>query len=195
MIGEIGERMPERCQFPIEHGDDPRLGWVENEIVAAEVAMDDCHPLRILRPGSFEPRNQTVHVRVTPRRRIGQILLGKPLDLAFDIARRAAEPAEPDARGVQRVEIRDRRIHSPEIFGPFTGFDVGKGGVPEYPPFDQFHQVEHRTDDIGIDAGAVDPGHGHTCSAERGLHHSFAVDGVGPLQKHPRWLPPKDIRP
>ena len=173
--------MPERREFPVEHRDDPRFGRVKNEIVAAKVAMHDRHSLGISRSGMVKPCNHPVHVRIPAGDRIGQILLGKPFYLAFDIASRPAEAAEANLVGVQRVQVRDCRVHGPEIVGSIAGADVGKGCIPKNSAFDQFHQVKHRSDDFGVDAACVNPGHGNARVGERGLHHRFAIDGMGAL--------------
>src|SRR3712207_9291315 len=63
----------ERRQLPIEDCDHARLGRVEDEIVAAEIAVDD----RRLLPGwnrSRQPFDQCVHVGVARRGDVLDIL-------------------------------------------------------------------------------------------------------------------------
>src|SRR5690349_4563370 len=38
VIREIGKRMPQRRQLPIENRDDARLRWMEDDVIHAEVA-------------------------------------------------------------------------------------------------------------------------------------------------------------
>ena len=83
--------MPQSRKFPVEHGDDPGFGRMEYQIVAAVIAMHDSNSPFVARPGMFEPGNQAVHVRIPACPEIGYVLLGQALDLAFDIAGRAAE--------------------------------------------------------------------------------------------------------
>ena len=41
VVGEVGQRMAERRQLPVEHGEDARLGRVEDQVVEPEVAVHD----------------------------------------------------------------------------------------------------------------------------------------------------------
>jgi hypothetical protein len=41
VVAEVGQRMPECGQFPVQHGDDARLGRVKHQVVQTVVAMHD----------------------------------------------------------------------------------------------------------------------------------------------------------
>src|SRR6185312_5197825 len=45
MVREIRERVAQRRELPVEHGDDAGLGGVEDEVVEAVVAVDDARLL------------------------------------------------------------------------------------------------------------------------------------------------------
>ena len=73
VIGEVGQRMAERRQLPVEHRQDARLGRVEDHVVDAKVAMDD---RGLVARGDMggQPFDQPVHVRVAPGVGIVEIL-------------------------------------------------------------------------------------------------------------------------
>ena len=60
-VGEIGERVAERRQLPVEHRGQCAVA-VEHDIVDAIVAMDDRGP-RLLGQGFGQERDQPLHLR------------------------------------------------------------------------------------------------------------------------------------
>jgi hypothetical protein len=43
VVAEVGQRMAQRRQLPVEHGGDARLAGVEDQVVEAKVAVHDRH--------------------------------------------------------------------------------------------------------------------------------------------------------
>ncbi len=60
VIGEVGERMAERRQLPVENGEDPRLGRMEDRVVETVVAVHD-RGLVARRDVLRQPGDQVVH--------------------------------------------------------------------------------------------------------------------------------------
>ena len=109
VIGEIGERVADRRQFPVEHADDPRLGLVKHQIVHAVVAVDD-RRRALRRHVRRQPVDQPVHRRDRLGLR-GAVLPAPARDLAAHVVAGTAEIAEPDRLVIDRVQGGDDRVH------------------------------------------------------------------------------------
>src|SRR5690606_15071904 len=60
VIGEVGERMAERGELPVEHGEDAGLGRMEDDVVEAVVAMHN-GGLVASRDVAGQPGDEVVH--------------------------------------------------------------------------------------------------------------------------------------
>ena len=96
-IADVGQRIAEGRQLPVEHGDDARLGRVEHDVLEPVVAVGDGgglvrrHPLR-------QDGDQLLH-RLDRLGLGAAVLLGPAVDLAGEIVAGPAVVAKPD-RGV-----------------------------------------------------------------------------------------------
>ncbi|MCY1175023.1 hypothetical protein D9M73_152430 [compost metagenome] len=178
VIREIGQRMAERRQFPVEHGEDARLGWMEDQIVDAKVAMDDAG-LVIGGDGTGQPRHECVHRGVAPGQRICLILLAPAPDLPREIAAGTPESAEPDSDRIEPVQGGDDAVHFVIKRRAGGAWQVGEAGVPEDAAFDQFHHVKGAADDRLIGANGQDSRHGDTRLRQRLLHLRLAQHVMG----------------
>ena len=94
MIGEIGERIAERRQLPVQHRDDARRVARDDQVVEPIVAV---HQPR--RPGRRDVPRQPVDqpLHLLDLFRFGSAVLLRPaLDLARDVVLAFAEIAKPD---------------------------------------------------------------------------------------------------
>src|SRR5258708_13932594 len=101
--------MAERRQLPIEHGQNARLVWIENDIVEPEVAVDD-PGLVPRRNMDRQPLDEPVHGRDVFGLR-GAILLRPTLYLALDVVSGPAVVAEPDLVRIERIKLAHHPLH------------------------------------------------------------------------------------
>ena len=102
-IGEVGQRVAERAQLPVQHGDHARLCWVNDHVVEPVVAMH--HAGAVLgREGLGQPVDQLFHLRKMGGFR-GLILLGPAVDLTAHIVAGLAVVAKADGLVVGIVQI------------------------------------------------------------------------------------------
>jgi hypothetical protein len=138
VVAEIGERVAERGQLPIEHGDHARLGRMEHQVVEAEVAMDDRYLAFVARRRGnvgWQPLDQPFHCRDGLRHRpraVGRslVLLAPPADLAVEIVAGfavAGQAAVSELHGMQR---RDDAVHLFIDIAAAGGRHFGQGLVP-----------------------------------------------------------------
>ena len=176
VIREVGERMAERGQLPIEDRDDTRLDAMHDQVVEPEVAVND--RARIVRDDvARQPVDQPVH-RVDGLRFRRAILLRPAPDLALEIVARLAVVAEADGPEVHVVQPRDHRVDVVPQRGAFRRVELRQRRVPEMAAVGKFHDEERRADDAAIVAVAIGARHRHVGLAERRDHAVFAIDGV-----------------
>ena len=87
VVAEIGQRVAQRGQLPVQHGNDAGLGGVEHQVVQAEVAMHDGHAVLVPCARGHvggQPGHELVHFRDGLRDR-GQVLLAPAADLALEV--------------------------------------------------------------------------------------------------------------
>ncbi len=105
--GHVGERVPERRQFPVQYGYHPRLGRMEHQVAHPEVAVADRHLLAFGKMGR-QPLDQPVEPGVWAGP--AHLPLPRPArDLAGEVVARLAEVLEPDRRRVDPMQARHRR--------------------------------------------------------------------------------------
>ena len=142
MIGEITQRVPDCGELPVQNGDDARLGRVENHIVHAVVTVDQADGV-VVRNILRQPGIEAIHVfdPVGFRSHVG---FAPAVNLAGEIVRGLAKPFESDRAVIERLErcqrfdlrIIDRRALLLRL--------VRQCHIPEHPPLDHLHDVEHR---------------------------------------------------
>src|SRR5678816_3628953 len=99
---DVGKRMPERGELPVEHRDDARLGWVEHQVAHAEIAVT-YRRLAVFWNLRGEPLHKTVEPRVVACS--GRLPMPRPArDLAREIVARLAEVGEAHARRIHTTQ-------------------------------------------------------------------------------------------
>ena len=152
VIGEVGERISECRQFPVEHREDARLGLVQNHVVEPVVAMHQPHRAG-RRQVSRQPCHDALHL-LDLLGLGGAVLLRPAVDLTRDVVLAAAVVGEPDCRGVIGMQPRKRRVHGVEHRGAFGGVRARHVGHPNHAALDITHHVERRARDALV--GTVD---------------------------------------
>ena len=113
VVAEIGQRVAEGGQLPIQHGNDARLGGVEHQVVEPVVAVHDAHHVfgaghgrNMLR----QPGHQRIHLWNWLGDR-GHILPAPAADLALKIVACFAIAGQPVFRKFDLVQRRDHAVH------------------------------------------------------------------------------------
>ena len=172
-IGEVGERVAERRQLPVEHGGDARLGRVEHDIADPEIAVRHA---RLVAVGHArrQPVHQPVHFRDLARRRLA-VIARPAVELALEIIAGAPETAEPDRfviDGVQRRQhLGERAVHE----APLLRLDARHGAVRIDAALHPLHDIEGRADHALVVAKEILPRHRHRRAGQRLLHPVFPV--------------------
>ena len=149
-VAEIGERVAERAQLPVEHGDDAARLDVGDAVAEAVVAVRDRNALlhrhvgRQMRRHRVD-RRQLARLRLLPLRR-------PALDLPLDVALAPGEVAEADRVDVGRVQLGE---HVDEVIGgrqpAARGVStLGLGRRVEHDAGDVVHDVERRAVDRDV---------------------------------------------
>ena len=103
-VADVGERVAERAQLPVEDGRDAAVLDVGHAVAEAEVAVGDDDALaaagtRVGQPsGHLVDRGKLAGLRVRPLRR-------PALELALDVPLASGEVAEADLVDVERVQV------------------------------------------------------------------------------------------
>ena len=84
--------MSERRELPIEHGKQLRLGWMENEVVEAIIAVNDRRAF-VRRNVMRQPIDQAIH-RIDRLGLRGLVLPAPAIDLPREVVARLAEVAQ-----------------------------------------------------------------------------------------------------
>ena len=153
MIGEIGERIAQRGQLPVEDRQDARFGRMQHHVVDAVVAMDDGRGLSrrdVLR----QPFDQLVHLRDLGG--LGHLVLFRPaVDLAGDIVAFLAEAFEARLFPVDIVQSRKGGDFRVVNRSALLWRIVGQGRVPDDATLDHVHHIEHRAGNAVVLAETV----------------------------------------
>ena len=96
VVGEVGQRVTERGQLPVEHRQDARLRGVEDHIVQPVVAM---HTL-VSSPGGMCCGSHSMSFSIASTFSVsrGAVLLGPAADLALQIVARLAVVGQAQRR-------------------------------------------------------------------------------------------------
>ena len=186
VIGEVGERVAEGRQFPVEDADDAGLARVEDHVVEADVPVADGR-LVARRDVPRQPIREPVDRRVVAGAR-GLPLLRPAPDLAREVVAGPSEPLEPDRPPIGHVEAGQRLDHAVIDAGARLARQLRQGRLPEDAAPQALHQVEGRADHAAVVAEQDRAGHRHVGLRERLDHPVLAVDGVGGGQELARRL-------
>ena len=191
MIGEVGQRIAQRAEFPVQHRDHFRLGRMQHHIVEAIVAMHD-RGLVARRDVLRQPFDQLFHLRNVLG--LGRLVLFRPaMDLAGHVVAFLAKAFEPGGAPIDIVEI-GKGLHLRLIDRAALGrLIIGQCAIPQDAAFHHVHDIKHRADDTFIGAQAIWPRNGVSQRIERGNHAIFAVHGMRARQQLARWLAAHDI--
>ena len=189
VIAEIGQRVAQRGQLPVEHGDHARLGLVEDEVVEAEVAVHDADLRFVAGAGRNvlrQPFDQPVHFldRLGDRR---QVLLAPAADLALEIVARLAVVGQPHGIHVHAVQGGDDAVHLVVESAAPGRRHAGQRLVPEHAAVHEFHDVEGAADDGLVGAQQVHLRHRHAAAGECLHDAELAVHRVRRRQQFCRW--------
>ncbi len=180
VVAEVRERMAQRRQFPVEHGNDPRLGGMKHEVVQAVVAVNDGHAQLV--PGAGwnvcrQPFDELVHFR--NRLRDGSdVLLAPSADLPVEIVAGFAVPREAALGKLDGVQGRDDAVHLVVNLAALGGSHPGQGLVPQHTPLHEFHHIERAANDRLVFAQAVHARHRDIGAPQAPHHRKLALDRV-----------------
>ena len=163
VVAEVGERMAERRELPVEHRDDARLGRVKHQVVEPVVAVHDAH-LRLVARARRNVRRQPFDEPVHRLDRLGdrgEVLLGPAADLALEVVARLAVVGQADAGRLDRVQRGDDAVHLVVDRGAAGVVERRQRLVPEHAAVDELHDVEGAADDALVFAQQVHARHRH----------------------------------
>ena len=187
-IGEVGQRITDGGDLPVENGLDRAVG-ADHAVVEPVVAVD--HPTGTLLGGPSGQRGMQVVdpvvVVVGPvGRRRPRAVPGS--ELALDVAVGTTQPLQADGGRIEGVEGGQRLDERPADRGPGLHREVllhDLGGV-EGPPRHLAHDVEHSAGDRDVLAQPVGRRHRHRRRAEGGDDGELAPHVVGLGQQLPQ---------
>ncbi len=178
--------MADRRKFPVQHRDNARLRRMKNQVAEPEIAMDDRARVGdgVVRR---QPFDQLVHRR--DRSDIRRDILTCPAaDLTVDVILR---PPVTFETGAPPVHAMQRGHHAVHVVIHRRAVRVRKPrqrAVSEHASRYVIHQVESRSDHVGIHAEQPHSRHRNAGVRERRLHAVFPVDRVGRRQQLAGWL-------
>ena len=193
VIGEVGQRMPQRREFPVEHRQNARLGGVEDHVVDAEIAVDHRGCAVILGHFRLEPVDDRIHVLVAPGKLVLAVLARPAPDLSREVIARLAIVAKADRLGIEAVQLGDGLVHRIEDRRALLVRNAGHSRIPEDAPLDHLHHVEPGADHRVIGAQPVDLGHREARRVQCAEHLGLALDRVSALEQLARRLAPQDV--
>ena len=188
MISKVSEGVAEGGKLPVKDRDDARLGGVEDQIVASEVAMNDA---RLIAKGYLlrQPFDESIHASIPAGIGVFEILLGPARDLALKIVAWSAIVTQAHAIGIEAMERRDRFVHRVKVANTIFTLDVRECRVPEYSAIYHFHDEESTADHAVVHAEPVDVGYGRANSAECSQNMGLALDCMGAFKERSGRLP------
>ena len=189
-IGEIGERIAERGELPIEHRRERPVA-VEHRVVDAVVTVDD-RGTRLLGQGLRQERDQPFHLGDVVGLRVA-ILPRPPCHLALEIIARFAEIGEVGGAGVDAVQLGER-VDQLLVHAAAGGrIEVGQRAVRIRAALRDIHDVEDSADDARVVAQGERLGNRETERVKGSEQPVFAVHRMCRRKQRPERLAPKDI--
>ena len=177
---EIGQRVAERADLPVEDGDDVAR-VVEDRVVEPVVTVHDGHALLLGDLG------RQLLPRPVDDGRAGATVEGgllelavPPLELPGDVALTSGEVTEADGVDVDGVQAGQRVDQGVARPGPDPlGHGRRRPLVPEDVALHERHHIERGAVDIRVGAQAERPGDGHVGGLQRADHGVLAGHVVG----------------
>ena len=164
MVTEVGQRVTQRRQFPVQHGNDARPFVREDHVVEPKVAVHDGRRGAVQRTGRQAPRqplDQVGHLGDVFRD-AGQVLLAPAADLTLEVVARLAVVLKACGGHVHAVQRGDDTVHF-VVDGAAPGrCHGGQRLVPQHAASHETHDVESAADDGFVFAQQQHRWHRHT---------------------------------
>ena len=199
VVAEIGQRMSQGGELPVQYRQDTGLGGVEHQVVQPVVPVHDghqglvaCHGRDVL----WQPGHQVVHLGYGLGDR-GHVLLAPASDLALEVVAGFAVVGQTDGVGPHGVQSRHDAVHLVVDRASLVVAEAGQRLVPQHAAFDVLHHIKGTTDDGLVLAEREHACHRHA-GAVQGLHDpEFALNGVSRGQQlgHGAGFGPHHIGP
>ena len=170
MVAEVGQRMAQCGQLPVQHGQHARLCGMKHQVVEPKVTMHDGDHALVAGAGGQvgrQPGDQLVHLWDRRGDRRG-VLLAPTANLALKVVARFAVAGQAALRKLDIVERRDDPVHLLVNLCALGGCHARQGLVPQHAAFNEFHHVESAPDDGFVLAKAV-----HLCHRHVGALQAF----------------------
>ena len=171
VVAEVGQRVAQRGQLPVQHRQNARLGGVKNQVVQAVVVFR--HGWDVVR----QPGDELVHFGDRLGNG-GQILLAPSTDLAFKIIARFAVSGQTLRCDIDLVQGGNDAVHLGINGAALCRCHARQRLVPQNAPFDKFHHVKGASNDRLVLAQAVHMRHGYRRAGQAAHHGELALDGV-----------------
>ena len=180
MVAEIGQRVAQGREFPVEYGQHARRLGVEHEVVEPVVPVHDGDQLLVARHDRDvlrQPLDQPVHLGDGLGDR-GDVLLAPAADLAFEVVAGLAEVGQPNRGEIDAVKGGQHPVHFEVDGSALWRRHARQGLVPQHAAFHVLHHVEGAADHGFIFAQHVHQRHGHCGAVEAAHDLEFALDGM-----------------
>ena len=144
VIAEVGQRVAQRGQLPVQHGQYARLGGVEQQVVEPEVAMHDGDQAFVARAGrdvGGQPLHQAVHLG-DGLGDGGGVLFAPAAYLAFKVVAGFAVVGQAAFGELHLVQCGDHAVHFVVNLAALRFAHAGQGLVPEHAAFDKLHHIK-----------------------------------------------------
>jgi len=190
VVAEIGQRVSERRQLPIEDGDDFRFGRVEHQVAEPVVAVRDGR-LVARRDMVGKPCGQALDVgNIASLRRL--VLAGPARHLTGEVIARLAIVGKADGAPVDLMQTHERVVHGIVDRRTLRGRRVREARLVEDAAIEPLHHVKRRADDRAVVAEQQRLRHRHVGGCERRHDTVLAVDRMGRWQQLPGRLLAQD---
>ena len=197
VIDEVGRRIAERRQFPVEHRRDPRLVGVRRSYCRSENRHGRCARRRCRAadcPSASRPARSIC--RHAAGLDVGFILLRPARDLPLDEAGGAAIVAKPDRCRIEAVQLGDGRVHRVEVRGALgRAYRPGKLASQTIRPSTRSMTKKGVPMTLSSSHRPWTCGTGKALAAKRAHHPRFALDRMGAGQQLARRLAAQDEGP
>jgi hypothetical protein len=191
-IGEVGERVAEGGQLPVDHREHARAVGREDEVVDAEIAVHQRHLAVVGRAAPLEPGTERVHGGDIVGGAVA-VLLAPARELAREVVAGLAVVGQ--AHGA-RVERMDGGEHAHDLLvprAPLGGIELGQRRIPMDATVDVAHEIEHRPDHAVVAAQVDRLRHRDAAAVQRLEHAELAVDRVRRGQELAGRFPPQHV--
>ena len=190
-ISEVPERVAQRRELPVQHGQDPGGGGVDDRVPDPEVSVDERGRV-VGRHVGGQPVDEPLHRR--DGLRLGGAVLPHPaVELPGVVVARPPEVGEAGRPPVHLVQAREYPDGVVPERPPVAGREAGQRQLRQDPSRHVSHQVEGSADHVRVLAEHHGLGDRHAGSAERRDHAELPLDGVSRGQELAGRLAPEDV--